>query len=164
MPLYLGIDSSTQSMTGVVIDTDSGSMITETSINFDEHFGSVYGVTNGVVDLGQGVVHSYPLMWIDALEALFEALKRDGCALGEIAAIAGSGQQHGTVYLNASAADTLSGLEPGTPLSQQLQGIFSRKTAPIWMDSSTAQQCREIEEGVGGTNRLLKWKWYWSIV
>ncbi|HAA76080.1 TPA: carbohydrate kinase [Candidatus Latescibacteria bacterium] len=155
MPLYLGIDSSTQSMTGVVIDTDSGSMITETSINFDEHFGSVYGVTNGVVDLGQGVVHSYPLMWIDALEALFEALKRDGCALGEIAAIAGSGQQHGTVYLNASAADTLSGLEPGTPLSQQLQGIFSRKTAPIWMDSSTAQQCREIEEGVGGTNRLL---------
>jgi len=27
---------------------------------------------------------------------------------------------------------------------------------PVWMDSSTAAQCREIETGVGGRERLLE--------
>ena len=62
MSKYLGIDSSTQSITGLLIDTESQTIIAEESINFDEHFKATYGVENGVFDLGDGAVHSAPLM------------------------------------------------------------------------------------------------------
>jgi xylulokinase len=156
MSKYLGIDSSTQSMTGLLIDIDHGAIVAEESINFDEHFAAVYGVENGALDLGDGVVHSPPLMWIEALDLLLQTLESQGHDLSQVRAIAGSGQQHGTVYLNDRGARALSNLDPGYPLKDQLKGIFSRSTAPIWMDTSTATQCREIEAAVGGRQALLK--------
>ena len=155
MGRYLGIDSSTQSITGLVIDTDGGDMELELSVQFDEAYAASYGVANGVLDLGDGQMHSPPLMWTEALEALFDRLRDSGCDLGGIAAVAGSGQQHGTVYLGATAATALGRLDPHQPLADQLQGIFSRATAPIWMDTSTDRQCRQIEAGVGGRDALL---------
>ena len=101
MGKYLGIDSSTQSLTGMVIDADDGAISAEVSINFDAHFSEQYGVENGVIALGNGAVHSAPLMWADALDLLFKTLQAQGVELGQIRSIAGSGQQHGTVYLNA---------------------------------------------------------------
>ncbi len=154
MPLYLGIDSSTQSISGLVIETDENAILAQESINFDEHFARRYDIENGVVDLGSGVVHSYPLLWLDGLDHLFSTL-RDRIDLSQISAIAGSGQQHGTVYLNDRASSCLQSLSGNRDLSSQLSGIFSRQTAPIWMDSSTGRQCLEIEEGVGGRNALL---------
>lgn len=156
MPEYLGIDASTQSLTGLVIDTDEDTIVAEVSINFDEHFSDRYDIENGVVDLGGGVVHSYPLLWLDALDRLLSTLREGGHDLGRISAVAGSGQQHGTVYLNDTASDTLEALSADRLLSDQLGGIFSRSTAPIWMDSSTSAQCREIEEAVGGREALLE--------
>ena len=97
MSLYLGIDSSTQSITGLVIDTDGGDMELELSVQFDEAYAASYDVANGVLDLGDGQMHSPPLMWTEALEALFDRLRDSGSDLGGIAAVAGSGQQHGTV-------------------------------------------------------------------
>jgi xylulokinase len=155
MAHYLGIDSSTQSMTGLIIDTKSATMVAEESINFDEHYAEAYGISNGVVDRGDGVVHSYPLMWVDALDRLLDTLRGSGHDLSQVAAVAGSGQQHGTVYLNDKAASRLANLKPHIPLASQLEGTFSRKTAPIWMDSSTSDQCREIESAVGGTHALM---------
>lgn len=155
MTHYLGIDSSTQSISGLIIDTESNTIVAEESINFDEHFGETYGVENGVVDKGNGVVHSYPLMWLDGLDLLLMTLQESGHDLSRISAIAGSGQQHGTVYLNHTAEVALNRLSSGPSLSEQLSGIFSRQTAPVWMDSSTGLQCREIEEGVGGQGALL---------
>src|SRR6266436_5073758 len=35
-------------------------------------------------------------------------------------------------------------------LVENLRGIFSRATAPIWMDSSTGTECAEIREKLGG--------------
>lgn len=156
MSKYLGIDSSTQSMTGLIIDAEAGRIIAEESINFDAHFKAAYGIENGVIDLGGGVVHSAPLMWAEALDLLFQILRDRGHDLSQIRAIAGSGQQHGTVYLNDQAARTLGSLDPGRPLKDQLAGIFSRATAPIWMDTSTTVQCREIEERLGGRQALLE--------
>jgi len=154
MGKYLGIDASTQSMTGLVIDWDSGEICLELSVNFDEHFAAEYGVENGVVDLGDGQVHSSPLMWAQALDLLFERLGEQ-CDLSQLDAVSGSGQQHGTVYLNETAAGRLSGLDAGLPLAAQLSDMFSRATAPIWMDTSTTTQCRQIEEQVGGSMELL---------
>ena len=156
MPQYLGLDASTQSMTGLIIDTDAQAIVAEESINFDEHFAARYGVENGVVDKGEGVVHSYPLMWIDALELLLVRLRDSGQDLSKIVALSGSGQQHGTVYLNASASSALNAFEAHSSLSDQLSGVFSRAAAPIWMDSSTNRQCQEIEEAVGGQEALLE--------
>ena len=156
MGKYLGIDSSTQSMTGLVIDTDEGRILAEESVNFDAHFKAAYGVENGVLHLGEGQVHSSPLMWAEALDLLLQFLRKKGCDLGEIQAVAGSGQQHGTVYFNDQADRVLRSLRPDCPLADQLAGVFSRATAPIWMDTSTAGQCREIEEGVGGRRSLLE--------
>lgn len=155
MGKYLGIDSSTQSLTGLVIDTDDGAISAEISINFDAHFAEQYGVENGVIELGDGTVHSAPLMWTDALNLLFRALQSQGVDLGQIRSIAGSGQQHGTVYLQASAGPTLAELNPRRDLAEQLEPIFSRATSPIWMDTSTEDQCAQIEAAVGGRETLL---------
>ena len=103
MSKYLGIDASTQSITGLLIDAEQRAIVAEASINFDEHFKTTYGVVNGVLDLGAGVVHSAPLMWAEALDLLLQTLADQGHDLGAVRAVAGSGQQHGTVYLNASA-------------------------------------------------------------
>ncbi len=155
MSKYLGIDSSTQSLTGLVIDAGNGRIDAEVSINFDARFKERYGIENGVIELGNGAVHSAPLMWAEALDALLTALKDRGIDLGQIAAISGSGQQHGTVYLNSSAAAALANLDAKRSLGDQLETIFSRATAPIWMDTSTTAQCAEIEERVGGRDALL---------
>ena len=152
---YLGIDASTQSLTGLVIDCDSSEIVEEVSINFDEHFGDRYGSHNGVIELGDGVVHSSPTMWAEALDLLLTELRGTGI-LGELAAVAGSGQQHGTVYLNNSAEAVLNCLRGDRRLVDQIDSIFSRRTSPIWMDTSTSDQCWQIEQGVGGRERLLE--------
>jgi xylulokinase len=36
MPQFLGLDSSTQSLTAVIIDTDAGQVVAERSVNFGE--------------------------------------------------------------------------------------------------------------------------------
>lgn len=155
MSKYLGIDSSTQSITGLIIDTATGRIDAEESVHFDTHFKETYQIENGVLDLGSGQVHSPPLMWAEALDLLLQTLKDRGHDLGQIAAIAGSGQQHGTVYLNNTAAAALATLDANQNLKDQLAGIFSRPTSPIWMDTSTAAQCQEIEAGIGGRDVLL---------
>ncbi len=156
MSKYLGIDASTQSLTGLVIDTAREAIEAEVAVGFDEHFADRYGVTNGVIDMGGGVVHSSPLMWIEALDLLLTGLRASGIELESFRAIAGSGQQHGTGYLNDTAATALAAVHGGAPLGDQLQGILSRATAPVWMDTSTTHQCREIEAAVGGRDALLE--------
>ena len=155
MSKYLGIDVSTQSMTGLIIDAEQASIAAEEAVEFDACFKSTYGIEKGVLDLGDGQMHSPPLMWAAALDLLLQTLQEKGQNLSAIQAVAGSGQQHGTVYLNSQAAGLLGHLNPGTPLETQLKGIFSRPTAPIWMDTSTTAQCQEIEAGVGGRQVLL---------
>ena len=44
MSKFLGVDSSTQSMTGLVIDCDREAIVAEESVLFDEYFGDRYGV------------------------------------------------------------------------------------------------------------------------
>jgi xylulokinase len=147
--LFLGIDSSTQSITGSVIDLDSRALVFEHSVNFDEAL-PAYGTRNGVlVNEDQQIVHTPPALWIEALEILLAGL-REVVNIGSIQAVSGSGQQHGSVYLNETARPALAALDPSRSLVDQLGGIFSRATSPIWMDSSTHEECAEIREALGG--------------
>ena len=148
--LFLGLDSSTQSLSAVVIDTDRRKVIYEKSLNFDQALPH-YQTQNGVFPNRDPLVkHSSPLMWAEALDRMFAGMKKDGVALGQILAISGSGQQHGSVCLNEKAAKVLANLNPKKSLVENLHGVFSRPTSPIWMDSSTAAECAEIRKKLGG--------------
>jgi xylulokinase len=148
--IFLGLDSSTQSLSAVVIDYDARRVVYDKSLNFDKTLPH-YGTQNGALHSDDPIiVHSPPLMWAEALDVLFAQMKQDGVPLGEILAVSGSGQQHGSVYLNNRTASVLARLNPGKTLVENLRGIFSRTTAPIWMDSSTAAECAEIREKLGG--------------
>jgi xylulokinase len=148
--LFLGLDSSTQSLSAIIIDYDTRRVVYETSLNFDKTLPH-YGTHNGTLRSNDLlVVHSPPLMWVEALDAIFAQMKRDGVPLGDILAISGSGQQHGSVYLNKRAAGALARLNPAKNLVENLRGVFSRSTSPIWMDSSTSVECAEIRDALGG--------------
>ncbi len=148
--LFLGLDSSTQSLSAVIIDLDTRRVIYEKSLNFDRALPG-YRTQYGVLPNRDPLVrHSSPLLWADALDLLFAQMKTDGVALGEILAISGSGQQHGSVYLNATAPKVLKNLDPKKSLAQNLRGALTRSTSPIWMDSSTAEECAEIRKKLGG--------------
>jgi len=148
--LFLGLDSSTQSLSAVLIDYDTRRVAYEKSLNFDRALPH-YKTRNGVLPNRNPLVkHSAPLMWAEALDGLFTAMKKDRVPLGDILAISGSGQQHGSVYLNECAESALAKLPSAQSLVKGLRGIFSRRTSPIWMDSSTAKECAEIRAKLGG--------------
>ncbi|MFX1379694.1 MAG: xylulokinase [Promethearchaeota archaeon] len=156
MGLFLGLDCSTQSLTSLIIDFERGKIISRNSINFDEELPN-YETQKGIIILDDNtVIHSYPLMWVEALELLFEKLKRDKISLHEIKAISGSGQQHGTVYLNDTFENALKSLDLQKSIVNQLHSTLSRQTSPIWMDSSTNHQCKEIREKLGGLKSTVK--------
>ncbi|MEJ0090860.1 MAG: FGGY family carbohydrate kinase [Limisphaerales bacterium] len=148
--LFLGLDSSTQSLSAVIIDLDAHKVVYEKSLNFDQALPE-FKTQNGVLPNRDPLVkHSPPLLWAAALDLLFAQMKKDGVALGKILAISGSGQQHGSVYFNEKAADVLANLNPKKSLVENLDGVFTRKTSPVWMDSSTAKECAEIRKKLGG--------------
>ena len=137
--LYAGFDCSTQSLSAIVIDVTGSKrdVVFHESLGFDSdlpEFGSHHGVT--VAD-DRGVVHSAPLLWRAALEIMVGRVARSVDAR-RIAAISGSAQQHGSVCCGESP------------------DVLTRPTAPIWMDSSTAQECAEIEVALGGPEALVR--------
>ncbi len=129
--LFLGLDLSTQSLSAIVIDFDARKVVYECSLNFDNALPH-YGTLNGVLPNPDPLVkHSPPLMWTEAVDLMFQQMHREGVPLNDVLAVSGSGQQHGSVYLNAD-------------------GDLARPASPIWMDSSTSAECAEIREALGG--------------
>jgi xylulokinase len=147
--MFLGIDSSTQSLSAVIIDPEAGKIIGTYSVNFGKDLPG-YGASSGFIPGGEaGVVHADPLMWLDALDLLFSKLSTES-DLSVIEVIAGSGQQHGSVYLGAGFDSALGKLDVSSGLAEQLGSHFSRNTSPIWMDTSTGAECAEITAALGG--------------
>jgi xylulokinase len=76
--LFLGLDSSTQSLSAVVIDLDARKVVYEKSLNFDQALPH-YKTQNGVLPNRDPLIkHSSPLMWAEALDLIFAAMKKDG--------------------------------------------------------------------------------------
>jgi xylulokinase len=151
MSYALGLDASTQSCSALIIDVALGSVVAEASINFGAQLPQ-YNAPSGFIPDGEnGEVHSDPLMWLDALELLLKDLGQQ-CDLSKVSAISGAGQQHGSVYLNDQWFYAIDSLSSDQTLSEQLSPTLSRTTSPIWMDSSTGEECREIANAVGGDN------------
>ncbi|MEJ6635773.1 MAG: carbohydrate kinase, partial [Akkermansiaceae bacterium] len=156
MPIVLGLDSSTQSISAVILDTDSGLLVAEASVNFGNDLPH-YGQPSGYDASGaRGEVHSNPLMWVEALDLLLGRMKTDGVDFSNISAVSGSGQQHGSVYLKGCFGGKLASLDAAQDLKGQLAGCLTRKSSPIWMDSSTSAECELISDMMGGDEVVCK--------
>ena len=133
--LYLGLDCSTQSLSGILISVADrrASVVWEHSFQFDDRLPH-YGTRHGVLPSDDPTeALAPPQMWEDALALMFDALAASGQDLARLQAISGSAQQHGSVYLTSD-------------------GTLSRVVAPIWMDTSTREECLEITEALGGAD------------
>ncbi|KAJ4469596.1 hypothetical protein J3R30DRAFT_3303976 [Lentinula aciculospora] len=153
-PLFLGLDLSTQQLKAVLVKEDC-TIVHESYVRFDQDLPS-YGTENGAFKgPADGEVTSPVAMWLDAFELLAERMKQAGVDFGSIAAISGAGQQHGSVFWSHEAEEALTSLDSSQSLTSQLSPkAFSLPRAPIWQDSSTTRECREIEEAVGGPQTL----------
>ncbi|GAQ82467.1 xylulose kinase [Klebsormidium nitens] len=150
--LFLGLDSSTQSMKVTALDSSLKVVATQ-AIQFDSALPQ-YGTTDGVHRGPNSQVTSPTLMWVEALDLVLARLQEASFPFERVAAVSGSGQQHGSVYWANGARSKLQSLRPSDSLAAQLKDAFATPASPVWMDSSTAKQCKEIEDAVGGPLEL----------
>ncbi|HTQ02711.1 MAG TPA: FGGY-family carbohydrate kinase [Polyangiaceae bacterium] len=148
MALFLGLDSSTQSLSALIVDTDAGRVVLDRSLNYGSALPEFHSPHGFLENADPAVKHSDPLMWVEALDRLFADIRASGFDLGSVAGVSGAGQQHGSVYLKSPLGKTA--FSPARPLREQIAPLLSRASSPIWMDSSTAEDCAAIAAAVGG--------------
>ncbi len=162
--LALGLDSSTQSLSAVVIDIDTAEKCFEHSLDYraDDRL-SQFGIGEDYIlpPTEEGEAEQPPLMYLASLDALFADMRAAGVALKDIVAINTSGQQHGHVYLNRDADTLLTQLtgpqhSKNTPdLKNLLKKMFAYPNAPIWMTANTIAQTEAVRNGVGGKAEMI---------
>ncbi len=123
-------------MTRYFAGIDSGTQSTKVLIVDDDGIvtgrgQAAYGLIDG---LPAGHKEQHPKIWVDALKASFsQALATAGIAAEDVAGIGVSGQQHGFVPLDVHG-DVI-------------------RPAKLWCDTSTATECDDIMNAVGGRER-----------
>jgi len=157
MALYLGFDSSTQSLTATVIEVRGTArrILFEHALEFDSAFPE-YHTVRGVLSPRPGTVTAPPGLWAAALDRMMGVIAAQGLDVTRIRAISGAGQQHGSVYLMAGAERTLGELDPREPLAPQIEPLLARPVSPVWLDCSTTAECRALASAVGGDMALAQ--------
>ena len=162
--LALGLDSSTQSLSAVVIDIDTAEKCFEHSLDYraDERLNQFdIGEDYILPPREEGEAEQPPLMYLASLDAMFADLREAGVPLASILLINTSGQQHGHVYLNQDADTLLAQLTGSqhsgdTPdLKTLLEKAFAYPNAPIWMTANTVAQTDAVRNGVGGKAEMI---------
>ena len=93
------------------------------------------------------------LLFVEALELAIQRLTEE-YDLSKIKAISGSGQQHGSVWWSKGSSILLNSINnhsesiENSKLVDILSNAFSLNLSPIWMDSSTGDECNEITQGL----------------
>lgn len=124
--LVIGIDSGTQSTKALVVDVKDGKVLAAASESYDL-----------IAGLPAGAKEQNPADWIEAVrKSIQRAMAEAGANPGEIKAIGVSGQQHGFV-----------------PLDRAGKVI---RPAKLWCDTSTAEECQEITEKLGGLDGAIQ--------
>src|SRR5512136_1499733 len=123
--LLLGIDSGTQSTKVLVVDAREGKVIASAAQEYDL-----------IPGLPPGAKEQHPHTWRDSTASAMRRALRQAKAVGaEVKAIGVSGQQHGFV-----------------PLDKAGEVI---RPAKLWCDTSTAAECEEIMERLGGLKNTI---------
>ncbi len=124
--LLLGIDSGTQSTKVLVVDARDGKVIASAAQEYDL-----------IPNLPPGAKEQHPHTWRDATASgIRRALRQARAVAPEVKAIGVSGQQHGFV-----------------PLDTDGEVI---RPAKLWCDTSTAAECDEITEKLGGLKKTIR--------
>ena len=124
--LIIGIDSGTQSTKVVVVDSRDGKVLATAAQSYDL-----------LPNLPPGAKEQHPHTWRDATaSAIRQGLRQAKALAVDVAAIGVSGQQHGFVSLDT-------------------YGEVIRP-AKLWCDTSTAVECEEIMEKLGGLKKTIK--------
>jgi D-xylulose kinase len=124
--LLIGIDSGTQSTKAVVVDASTGRVLGSSSKAYDL-----------IPNLPPGAKEQHPQVWREAVaQSVWSALTAARAKAAEVVAIGVSGQQHGFVPMDA-------------------RGEVIRP-AKLWCDTSTAAECEEIMEVLGGPKATVK--------
>ena len=124
--LLIGIDSGTQSTKALVMDAKDGKVLGSGAAGYDL-----------IPNLGPGAKEQHPHTWVEATaSAIRQALRQAKAVAAEVVAIGVSGQQHGFVPLD-KAGDVI-------------------RPAKLWCDTSTAAECEEITDKLGGPKKTNK--------
>lgn len=163
--LALGLDSSTQSLSAVVIDIDTAEKCFEHSLDYRADIRlNQFGIAEDYIlpPNDEGEAEQPPLMYLASLDAMFADLREAGVSLEDILLINTSGQQHGHVYLNRDADALLAQLasfqnfdEDTRDLQVLLKDAFAYPNAPIWMTANTSVQTEAVRNGVGGKAEMI---------
>ena len=159
LPLYLGIDVGTQSLTAIAVeapppDGDAEDralcIAARVSVQYDSEL-PAYATVNGQLPNENPAIGLVPPgLWLEALDLALERLGTGVC--GRIHGVSVSGQQHGSVYLGEGIDGVLQSLTPELSLAERIEPLLSRAEAPIWTDSSTTRECDEIRHALGGAS------------
>src|SRR6266436_2031469 len=124
--LLLGIDSGTQSTKVVVVDARDGKVLASAAQEYDL-----------IPNLPPGAKEQHPHTWRDATASgIRRALRQAKAIAAEVKAIGVSGQQHGFV-----------------PIGKNNEVI---RPAKLWCDTSTAAECGEIMDRLGGLKKTIR--------
>ncbi len=159
----LGIDSSTQGTTAIVIDRESFATVAQAKLRYrDDPRLAGFGLTDAAPILPpreSGEADQPPLLFLAAIDAVLDDLPRE--VLAEVAAVDFSAQQHGQVWLGPRSESAIAGLalkgsgEPGAPdLAARFSSAFSSERAPIWMSSNTALEAAWLRDAAGGAQAM----------
>ncbi|MEI6386176.1 MAG: sugar kinase [Spirochaetota bacterium] len=159
LDLVLGIDSSTQSTSAVILSRLDYSVLSEARVRYrDDPRLRGFGLADGSPTLAAeepGEASQPAALFLAALEALLDELPRE--LLSRVAAIDLSAQQHGQVWLGDPALKAIAGLgkpgsgEKGAPSLAQLLGPgLSWERAPIWMSANTVEEAAALRDAAGG--------------
>ncbi|CAI4036762.1 hypothetical protein SMKI_16G0660 [Saccharomyces mikatae IFO 1815] len=153
---YLGFDLSTQQLKCLAIDQNLKIVHSET-VEFEKEL-SHYHTKKGVYIHGD-TIECPVAMWLEALDLVLLKYHKAKFPLERVMAISGSCQQHGSVYWSSQAESLLEQLNRKSEkdlLHYVGPAAFSRQTAPNWQDRSTAKQCQEFEQCVGGPEKMAQ--------
>ena len=165
--LALGLDSSTQSLTAVLIDIDRGDVVYERSLDYrtDQRFARFDIDSNYILPGAPGEANQPAQMYLVSLEAIFADLRVHSSDLkfnlSDIAVVNVSAQQHGHVLLNAASQEKFESLNDAdlnstADLSSLLADIFAVPFARIWKTSSTAALAAKFRQAFGGKERIIE--------
>ena len=163
LDLALGIDSSTQSTSAVLLDRTTFQTVAEAKVRYrDDPRLSRYGLSDGAPILEpreKGEADQPAALFLDALDALLADLGPG--LLGRIAAVDFSAQQHGQVWIGAEAAKAMTALRGSGAGAPSAPGLAARigpglayERAPIWMSANTAHEAADLRAAMGGSEGM----------
>lgn len=143
--------------TAIVVSSDLKT-VSEAKVDFDEDFGAKYGIHKGVhVREETGEVYAPVALWMESLDLVLRRLcDAMPVPMSHIHAVSGSGQQHGSVFWNTNAEESLKTLDPQRPLVEQLGKALAYEFSPNWQDQSTQTECDAFDGVLGDREKLAE--------